>query len=118
MRTRSIILGVVLAFAGMACGGTDDGGAIDQPVETTDVKGTIDNAFEPASIAVSVGDTVNWTWEGTHNVVADDGSFTSGEATADSAFDHTFATAGTFKYYCSIHGSAGGVGMAGTVTVA
>jgi plastocyanin len=72
------------------------------------------------SITVNLGDTVSWIrLDGFHNVVADDKeSFDSGPASSDwRVFNHTFTTAGQFTYYCSLHGSSGGSGMAGVVNV-
>jgi plastocyanin len=71
--------------------------------------GTGGNNFAPASVTIAVGDTVNWTWVGGfHNVVAADGSFDSGapHGTPGDPFAHTFASAGTFFYYCAVHAAA------------
>jgi plastocyanin len=64
-----------------------------------------DFEFTPASVTVKLGDTVMWTNDGpsTHTVTADDGSFESGDLSAGKTFSHTFQTAGTFTYHCSIH---------------
>lgn len=43
--------------------------------------------------------------------------FNSGNMAPGASFTHVFAAAGVFPYHCSIHGAAGGVGMAGTITV-
>ena len=61
--------------------------------------------FEPASLTVNAGDTVTWVNEDTvaHDVVADDGSFDSGSLAPGASFPHTFTTAGTVPYHCSIH---------------
>lgn len=77
------------------------------------------NVFTPKNQPIKVGDSVTFVnVGGFHNVVANDGSFSSGDATSDPfTLKHVFSTAGTFKYYCEIHGSASGAGMAGTVTV-
>jgi plastocyanin len=83
----------------------------------------VNDRFEPASITVTVGDTVNWYWpEGSmgHNVVPDDGNApgTSGAPTGYPKFlSFRFVTPGVYHYHCAAHGGAGGVGMAGTVTV-
>lgn len=105
----------VCSIALAAC--TGDGG-VTEPVATTEVTGTVANVFDPKVISISAGDTVTWTWEGLHDVTADDASFVSGEAVLDSSFEHQFDVVGTFKYYCSVHGTAGGIGMSGTVIVA
>ncbi len=78
-----------------------------------------DNSFQPKSVTVSVGDTVTWTHNGAapHDVKADDGSFASPAMAAGDDYSHRFNSAGTFGYFCSFHGSAGGSGMSGTVVV-
>jgi plastocyanin len=66
----------------------------------------IDNfAFAPATLTVAVGKTVTWTNrdEEPHTVVANDGSFHSPGMGSQATYSHTFATAGTFDYVCSIH---------------
>ena len=75
--------------------------------------------FSPADITVEVGDTVRWmNISGNHNVVADDGSFTSGAASASNwVYDHVFTEPGENPYYCINHGGPGGSGMSGNVTV-
>lgn len=76
--------------------------------------------FVPSDITVEVQDTVRWinSSGGFHNVVADDGSYTSGAASSSQwVFDHIFTTAGDSRYYCSIHGGTGGSGMSGIVHV-
>lgn len=79
----------------------------------------IDNVFSPRILRIPVGGTVEWTNEGrsVHDVVADDGSFTSGAlAPGEGEFDRTFTTEGVFAYHCSYHG-APGAGMSGIVVV-
>ena len=77
-------------------------------------------SFSPSSLTINKGDTVTFTNAGGfHNAVADSGIFNSGSASS-SAWSYTtpaFNTAGTFGYFCAIHGAAGGVGMAGSITV-
>jgi plastocyanin len=127
---RIFVLAAVLSLAGVACSSTDDGGAITSPsptggapagaVETDEVVGTTSSRWEPKDIIVASGSTVGWEWEGGaggHNVVFDNGMYRSGDPTADGTAEFTFDAAGTFQYYCEIHGNTGGVGMAGTVTV-
>ena len=85
--------------------------------------------FSPATVNISVGDTVRWTWAGSFH------SVTSGNpCTVDSQFcspsdmncstgvlnninfvySHTFSQAGTFSYFCFAHCA---FGMTGTVNV-
>jgi plastocyanin len=64
-----------------------------------------DFEFTPATVTIAVGGTVTWTNNGpsTHTVTADDGSFDSGDLSVGKTFSHTFQTAGTFGYHCTIH---------------
>ena len=79
--------------------------------------------FEPASITVAVGDTVNWFWAVgslAHNIVPDDGNApsTSGAPIAYPKFlSFRFMIPGVYRYHCAVHGGPGGVGMSGSVTV-
>ncbi|MGD0765258.1 MAG: cupredoxin family copper-binding protein [Dehalococcoidia bacterium] len=64
-----------------------------------------DYQFTPGAVTIKVGDTVTWTNDGpsTHTVTADDGSFDSGNLSQGKTYSHTFNTAGTVDYHCSIH---------------
>jgi plastocyanin len=79
--------------------------------------------FQPASITVAVGDTVNWLWpvgSAAHNIVPDDGNLpaTSGAPSGYPKFlSFRFSIPGVYRYYCAVHGGPGGSGMAGVVTV-
>ncbi|SDM94650.1 halocyanin domain-containing protein [Halogranum gelatinilyticum] len=75
-------------------------------------------AFDPPAIRVDPGTTVVWEWTGgggSHNVVAEDGSFES-ELVGESGhtFSHTFESEGTTKYACVPHKP---MGMKGAVVV-
>lgn len=90
------------------------------PAEAATVASTVvDNAFQPAAITLTEGDTVVWTHNGQrpHTVTADDGSFNSGTLSNGQTFSRTYSSPGTFRYFCSFHGAAGGIGMSGVVTV-
>ena len=86
------------------------------PAETVTI---VDSAFQPAELTVPVGTTITWVHEGrlTHTVTADDGSFNSGNLGNGDTFSFTFSEAGSYPYYCRFHGSPGGIGMTGTITV-
>jgi plastocyanin len=93
-------------------------GSSAQPAATaTQTVGVADNEYQPAAITITAGDTVEWDWTGTapHSVTADDNSFDSGELTGtQQAFSRVFSAAGTYGYYCTVHGAAL---MSGTITV-
>lgn len=71
-----------------------------------------------STTTITAGQSVTFTWSGAlqHSVTADDGSFDSG-VKGSGTFVQTFNTPGTYRYYCSVHGAAGGLGMSGVITV-
>src|ERR1700730_1266249 len=74
------------------------------PAASMEVK--IDNfSFGPATITVPVGATVTWINRDDipHTVVSTDGVFKSKVRDTDETFSYTFAKAGTYPYYCSVH---------------
>jgi plastocyanin len=116
------LLGTVLIVSGLVI--LEQGVVVHAATSNVNIQDVADPAiggmFSPKTITISVGDTVQWTWTGSsqHSVTADDGSFDSTIRTPPTApFMHQFNTAGTFVYYCQVHGGPGGVGMSGTVIV-
>jgi plastocyanin len=76
-------------------------------------------AFSPRELRVPAGTTVTWIPDSTlpHTVTADSGAFNSGTLQNGDTFQHTFSEAGTYAYYCALHGGPGGAGMSGTIIV-
>ena len=72
-----------------------------------------DDFFSPNDVTVAVSTTVTWTWGGalSHNVTFDDG--TASTTQQSGTYSRTFGTAGTYKYHCTVHGTA----MSGVVKV-
>lgn len=72
--------------------------------------------YDPASLAVKVGDSVTWDWQddaASHTVTSDDSSFPdSGTQAKGFTYSYKFDKAGSFGYSCSIHPA-----MKGSVTV-
>jgi len=74
---------------------------------------------------ITVGDTVQWVWvNGVHSTTSVKGqieTWNSGDHAPSFTFEHTFSNAGTFQYYCDLHGfdlgNGTAVGMRGVVTV-
>ncbi len=100
------LLMLALTLPALACG--------DDETSAVSVK---DDSFDPTSKTVSVGASVSWQWTGTHQhnvtwVVASTNSATQTTGT----FMRTFSTAGSYVYYCTIHGTPTG-GMMGTIVV-
>ncbi|MFA5892044.1 MAG: plastocyanin/azurin family copper-binding protein [Actinomycetota bacterium] len=125
MRTaRMLTLVAVLSVVAVSCGGKTTGTPGTSPTPsvvssshadapTVAVK---DNVFEPAELTVAVGTMVMWKWEGSlpHTVTADDKLFDSGDAAQTTGtFMYTFDKAGTYPYYCVVHGKV----MAGKIIV-
>ena len=110
---RSILLAALVAVA--AC--SDDNGDGDQsPTPEGDIL-VRNNFFEPSSLEVAANTTVVWAWssdETPHNVTFDDGE-ESGDRSSGT-YERAFATAGTYPYHCTIHGTPTS-GMRGVVTV-
>jgi plastocyanin len=67
---------------------------------------TIDNfTFSPKELTVAVGTTVKWVNHDDipHTVVNTDKAFRSKALDTDDAFSYTFASVGSFDYFCGLH---------------
>ncbi len=72
-----------------------------------------DMSFEPASVSIAVGDTVEWIWDTPfHSVTSFDKNFDSDVQSPPFIFSHTFTRAGIFQYQCVVHAM-----MTGTISV-
>ena len=73
-----------------------------------------DNAFNPATVNISTGDTVRWTNLDsiTHRVTGTGTNFGSENLNQGDSYEFLFTEPGTYDYYCSIHPS-----IKGTVVV-
>lgn len=114
------LLVLVTAFS-LSCDGDDTGGGPTNPGPppaqiTVNMQ---DNSFQQRVDTVAVNGTVTWRNVGTnpHTSTADGGSWNSGTVNGGGTFARQFTQAGAFPYYCTFHGAAGGVGMAGTIVV-
>ena len=98
-----VVMPVVTAMMLLFAGATSSANA--QPsAANAEVK--IDNfSFGPETLTVPVGTTVTWTNRDDipHTVVSTDGVFKSKVRDTDEKFSYTFAQAGTYPYYCSVH---------------
>ena len=66
----------------------------------------IDNfTFGPKELTVAVGTTVKWANHDDipHTVVAKDMAFRSKALDTDDSYSFTFASAGTYDYFCGLH---------------
>ena len=68
------------------------------------------SGFRPAAVAVVADETVTWTNNDSsrHQVVANDGSFSSPVLAAGQSFSHAFRTGGTFAYHDGIRSALRG----------
>src|ERR1051325_5657077 len=90
------------------------------PANATQVTIDINNsAFNPSSQTINVGDSVMWMNSDftTHTTTsgepgAPDGGWDSGFLAPGQTSSHTFGSAGTFPFYCSLH-----TFTTGTITV-
>jgi plastocyanin len=96
-----VVIAIVLLVAGSS---SIPANAEQPPAASAEVK--IDNfSFGPATLTVAVGTTLTWTNRDDipHTVVSTDGVFKSKVLDTDEKFSYTFAKAGTYPYFCSIH---------------
>jgi plastocyanin len=93
----------------------------------------VDSAFEPATLTIAAGEEVTWSHSGSlpHTVTSSDGSFPDSNPDCASfsdggsgacmdngeTYSFTFDSPGTYAYYCKLHGTSAGGGMAGTIVV-
>lgn len=112
-----------------ACGGSNDPAAVDDRPDAITVEGL---AFEPESLTVSAGTAITWRNEDAvrHTVTSGtkgeegapgvskgmpdrpDGMFDGKLDETGASFSFTFDEAGTYEYFCRVHG-----GMTGVVVV-
>lgn len=93
-----------------------------QPVaqSTTQAVPMADFVFQPVELVIPAGTTVEWTNQdgAPHTATADDGTlFKSATLGTGETFSFSFDTPGEYAYYCELHGSPGGIGMAGKIRV-
>lgn len=112
----TVLIAVVLAGAAY-----DGGAAASLRAADAMVTATPGNDFVPATVTIGVGEKVTWTnGGGAHNVRFVDGQFEvppDATSTWPPTVARTFSNTGSYAYYCELHGSAQGAGMAGTVIV-
>src|SRR5881398_1013582 len=61
--------------------------------------------FSPANLTIAVGDSVQWAWvSGFHNVTSTTAEPFQSVTMTSGTYTYSFANAGQFPYYCSVHG--------------
>ena len=89
------VVGALLAFGTVAAEETKDANVV-----------TIDNfVFTPPELSIAVGTTVKWVNHDDipHTVVDKTKAFRSKALDTDDAYSFTFASAGTYDYFCGLH---------------
>jgi plastocyanin len=81
---------------------------------SANVNATDSKVFSPSAATITHGQSVCWQNNGNfaHTVTSDDGTSFNTSLPSGQVFVHTFPTAGSFPYHCTIH-----AGMTGTITV-
>jgi plastocyanin len=104
---RTLALGAISLLVAVAIAGS--------PVRASDIEVKIDNfTFNPKLITVKAGDTITWV---DHDdipltVASQTQAFRSKALDTDDKFSFTFATPGTYPYFCALHPQ-----MTGTIVV-
>jgi len=123
----AIVLAAVLGAGLAACGSSGSASSASSndtlgPVQSGEVAvAAEDNNFVPKELSVTEGSEITFTNEGRnqHNVVAVGDTPFSAETSAfepGESFRWKASKPGTYRYYCSIHGTAT-AGMTGTIQV-
>lgn len=111
MRLTTIV-GVVALAGAAACGSESYGPGSTTGGHTKNL--TMQNiAFHPSPDTVAAGDTVTWANQDavSHTVTSSSvpggaTSFDSGNLVGGSSYRRVFTVAGTYAYYCQVHGQA------------
>ncbi|MDB5040160.1 MAG: hypothetical protein JWN27_886 [Candidatus Eremiobacteraeota bacterium] len=117
---RTLVLSLVAAFAvgGIALAAPDPTSSPEavppRPPTTGAVVHVKNFAFGPANVTILAGQTVQFIEDDDlpHTVTAADKSYDSGNLNKGDKWEHTYATAGTYAYFCAFHPY-----MKGTVVV-
>lgn len=118
---RRLTAGSVALLALAACGtadppspSADRAASPSTTAVAVDIVDVRNFSYEPGVITVAPGTTVTWRFhdQPRHDVAATDRAFASELLTAGQEYTHTFPTAGTYDYLCTVHQY-----MTGTVIV-
>lgn len=133
MRVRTLLRSAVCASALMAlsCGGSDGGGSstpgpsptpppsTPQPTAISILGDRGDQSFNPNPVPAPASGTVTWVNNNgeVHRIVANDGSFDTGNIAPGASSSAIQVPAGGINYHCSLHpGMVGAVNDSGNTT--
>ena len=103
----------------LAAGALLLGLALPARAATSQVSMTKSHTFDPDPVAITLGDTVQWTNTSSfqqHTATQNAGFFDTGVVDDGQSKSKVFKWAGTFPYYCIFHGGPG-FGMRGKINV-
>lgn len=126
---RKTTIGLFMTLAAIALSGRSDAATTANVTITNDQ--FTDQTSGNSTTTIHVGDTVKWHWSASNHSVTSgscsggggaygdpactaNGLFDSGIHSSGFTFDGPFPIAGTFPYYCQVHGT---MGMTGTIVV-
>ena len=114
MFRRASVLMAVVALGLVACSSNKATRSTPAVVHNT-VQATMQLTFTPVTLSIKKGDTVTWNNSSgiAHNVTFEGGAAFAQALNDGSQVSRTFTTAGSFNYFCSIHGHS----MHGTIVV-
>jgi plastocyanin len=131
VKRLALVMALVAALA-VGCGGDDEPGGGDAAEETapdaTLLEGdsvqikAVDNSWQPEASRIAAGTEVTFVNEGQndHNLVPEDAdaawAIDSEDFHPDAEVSYTFDEPGTYRFYCSIHGTLT-AGMPGVLVV-
>ena len=95
---RTLALGAIMLLVAVAIAGSS--------VRAADTEVKIDNfTFNPQQITVKAGTTVTWVNHDDipHTATSKTGVFKSKALDTDDKFSFTFATPGSYPYFCALH---------------
>ena len=104
---RTLAFGVTVLLVAVAI--------VASPAWAADIEVKIDNfTFNPKQVTVKAGDTITWVNHDDipHTVASQTQAFRSKALDTDDKFSFTFATPGTYPYFCALHPQ-----MTGTIVV-
>jgi plastocyanin len=115
MNQTRYLFKVMLASVGLAVFGNPSGA---RAAIANVLVGSGGNVFTPVTTNIAVNDQVLWTWAGVnHNVTSTNSAWVASPTqNTGKTFTNTFTAAGTYFYFCTIHGTAT-TGMKGAIIV-
>jgi len=125
-RAAAVAIGTLALIGGVACGGSYSTESSGPPLTSTVL--VVDDAFQPVVDTVKVSGTITWAWLNTSaNVSTDHNIISTGTASFPSvgnnvtlgtgtsgtdffsnphSYQWVFPTAGSYNFFCSVHGTA------------